>query len=345
MKAFRNYLVISSLLLGLLFVYIPIRYQTGYPAEIGPQFDGRVRTTYTDLLNEQQPELLLFGDSMLEPAVDDRMVAEQLDRKTVLVSLPGTASTIWYLMLKNNIVLADHKPRYLVLFFRDAMMTVPGYRVTGRYFEQIDEFASPRDTLLIQRAYIDQMTPVEKAMEAYVPLYSSRWNIRESIDYYIRYTLAQMLLACDQACMDYAMEVVFEAGNLDVTFLSEALASSDEYFYTPERLDFKSQVDQSFLPEVIRLCRANGIQLILVRMPILSFEEPGTQPPGLDAYIRDLAAYLESNDVPFLDFDDKAFTGEYFTDSLHLNEQGRTIFTRKLIESFSAVIEREALEQ
>ena len=94
MKAFHNYLVISILLLGFLFVYIPFRYQTSYPAAIGPRFDARVRTTYTDMLNEQQPEVLLFGDSMLEPAVDEQAVANHLDKKTKLVSLAGTASTI-----------------------------------------------------------------------------------------------------------------------------------------------------------------------------------------------------------------------------------------------------------
>ena len=338
MIAFRNYLAISILLLGFLSVYIPVRYQASYPAQLGPRFDSRVRTTYTDLLNEQQPEVLLFGDSMLEPAIDLRVVEKRLGRKTTLVSLPGTASTIWYLMLKNNIVLAEHKPKYLVLFFRDAMMTVPGYRVTGRYFEQIDEFASPKDILLIERAYINQMSPFEKIVEAYVPLYSSRWNIRQSIDYYIRYTLGRLMLGCSSACVDNAMEVVLDANNLDLTFLSEALASSDEYFYTQERLDFDDQVDKSFLPEVIQLCKENHIQLIMVRMPISRFEEPGTEPAGLNPYIQKLDTYLEQNNVPFFDFDQKELTEEYFTDSLHLNERGRAIFTEKLTESLMTLI-------
>lgn len=339
MKTFRNYLATSFLLLGFLSVYIPFRYQASYPAQIGPRFDSRVRTTYIDLLNEQQPEVLLFGDSMLEPAVDVQVVENRLGRKTTLVSLPGTASTIWYLMLKNNIILAEHKPKILVLFFRDAMMTVPGYRVTGRYFEQIDEFASPEDTLLSERAYINQMSPFEKIMEAYVPLYSSRWNIRRSIDYYIRYTLGRILLGCDTGCVDKAMEIVLDANNLDLTFLSEALASSDEYFYTPERLDFDDQVDTSFLPEVIRLCKENNIQLILVRMPILRFEEPGTEPASLNTYTQKLATYLEQNDIPYFDFDRKELTDEYFTDSLHLNERGRVVFTQELTDSLLTVIE------
>jgi len=338
MKAFRNYLITSTLLLSFLSFYIPIRYQTPYPKDIGPQFDDRIRTTFTDLLNKEKPEILLFGDSMLAPAVDEKLVERKLGRKTLLVSLPGTASTIWYLMIKNNIVLADHKPKYMVVFFRDAMMTVPGYRVTGRYFEQIDEFASPEDTLLIERAYINQMSPLEKFMEGYIPLYSSRWRIRQTVDYYIRYPLGNVLLNCNLTCMDYAMEVVFEDSNLDITFLSEAIGAADDYFYAPERLNFENQVDQSFLPEIIRLSRENGIQLILVRMPIQRFYEPGSQPPGLSAYIQGLDVYLEANDVLFLDLDQKKIPFEFFSDTLHLNEDGKSIFTQELIQGLTMIV-------
>lgn len=338
MNALRNYLITTTLLLGLLFIHIPIRYGTPYPKAIGPQFDDHIRTTYIDLLNEEQPEILLFGDSMLEPAVDEEVVEAQLGRKTYLISLPGTASTIWYLTIKNNIVLAEHKPKYLVVFFRESMMTVPGYRVTGRYFEQIDEFASPEDTLLIERAYINQMTPLEKFMEAYVPPYGSRWTIRQSIDYYIRYPLWDVLLGCNPACMDHAMEVVFGSDNLDITFLSEAIGAADDYLYSEEALDFNHQVDQSFLPEVIRLCRESGIQLILVRVAIQRFYEPGSQPPGLSAYIQDLDSYLEANDVLFLDLDQKEIPFEFFSDTLHLNEDGKSIFTQELIQGLTTIV-------
>lgn len=338
MKAFRNYLVASILVVGFLFFYIPVRYHIPYPRSIGPEFDEHIRHTYIDALDEQQPEILLLGDSMLAPAVDETVVQEQLGKKTMMISLPGTASTIWYLMIKNNIVLAEHKPNYLVVFFRDSMMTVPGYRVSGRYFEQIDEFASPKDTLLIQRAYINQMTPLDKIMERYVPLYGSRWTIRRSIDYYIRHALGQTVLHCNPTCTDKAMEAVFSANNLDVTFLSDAIAASDEYIYADEALNFDQQVGKSFLPEFIRLCKENDIQLILVRMPILRYEEPGTEPKGLSTYIQGLAQYLKANNVPFFDFDQKELTGEYFTDELHLNKKGEGIFTRWLTKALETAV-------
>lgn len=337
MKALRNYVITSALLLSFLSLYIPVRYQTPYPRDIGPQFDDRVRKTYINLLDEQQPDIFLFGDSMLAPAVDEEIIARQTGEKVYTISLPGTASTIWYLIIKNNIVLAGHKPKYLVVFFRDTMMTLPAYRVTGRYFEQIDEFASPDDTLLIERAYINQMGSLEKLFDGYFPLYGSRWTIRQSLDYYIRYPLGNSLLTCDQPCMDYAMEVVFAESNLDITFLSDAIGAADDYLYSEQALDFEGQVDASFLPEVIRLSRENGIQLVLVRMPILRFYDPSTRPSGLDGYIQDLGNYLSENNIPFLDFDRKEIPPAFFSDTLHLNEQGKAVFSQQLANTLAEI--------
>lgn len=338
MKAFRNYLITTTLLLGFLAIFIPAWYDLPYPMDVGPQFDERIRPLYINTLNEEHPQVFLIGDSMLGAAVDKDAVANQLDKKVYMASLPGTASTIWYSIIKNNIVVAEHKPEYLVIFFRDSMMTVPGYRVTGRYLELVDEFATPDDKLLIERAYINQMTPLERFMDAYVPLYGARWIIREGIDSQIRYALGNLLLKCDQTCMDYGMEFVFVENNLDLTFLSEAINAADSYLYKKDVLDFEDQIDKSFLPEIIRLCKENGIRLVLIRMPILRFKDAGMSPPELDGYIQGLSAFLEENDIPFLDFDQKEMQAEYFKDALHLNEQGKVFFTRELIQALKPII-------
>jgi len=338
MKFFRNYLATTILLFGVLSYYIPIRYNTPYPKTIGPQFDNNVRTIYIDSLNAKRPEFFLLGDSMPGQAIDEITLSTQLGKKVELVSLPGTASTIWYLIIKNNIVLAEHKPKYLVIFFRDSLMTVPGYRVTGRYFELIDEFATRSDTLLVERAYINQMGFFEKFMEARLPLFGSRWTIRKSIDYYIRYPLGGTLLDCNTACIDQAMGVVFEQSKLDLVFLSEALNAADDYLYKRKTLNFEEQIGTSFLPEIIRLCKENNIQLVLVRMPILRFNDPGMQPQRLDEYIQNLSAYLAENQIPFLDFDRKNMPVEYFTDALHLNEQGKMFFTQELTKALKTLI-------
>jgi hypothetical protein len=280
----------------------------------------------------------MLGDSMPGDDIDVQLADERIAPTFELVSLPGTASTVWYLIVKNNIMVAEHKPKYLVLFFRDSLMTVPSYRTTGRYFELVDEFAAPSDTLLIERAYINALTPLEKFAEARLPFYGSRWKIRQSIDYYIRYFVGRLLLKCDTACMDKSMETVFAQDNFDSTLLSDAINTADDYLYTRQALDFDTQIGQSFLPEIVRMCRENGIQLILVRMPTLRFKEPGTKPVGLDKYLQKLSAYLNENNVAYLDFDQGTLPAKYFRDVLHLNEQGRLVFTGELTEALNRII-------
>lgn len=328
MKEFRQYILTLLLMVALLSWYLPVRYDSPYPRPITPQFDTYVRKVYLDEITAQQPDAVLLGDSMLNPAVDSKVLGERLGMKFYPIGLPGSASTLWYLITKNNIVDAQPKPKYLFIFFRDSMMTVPGYRVTGRYFQQIDEFARPQDGELIKRAYLDQMNPLEKVAEAYLPIYGLRWRIREGFDTRMRYTLPGSMLGCEKQCMDNAMEVVFGSLNIDLVFLSEALAAADNYLYTRQALDFEHQIGDSFLPDLINLCEYNGIQLVLVRMRTLRFIRPGSEPPALRQYGEDLRAYLEAHGVIYLDYSDYAgLTQEDFSDTVHMNETGKALFT------------------
>jgi len=331
MKALKQYLLILLALIAVSWIAIPVRYETPYPRDVKPQFDQYIRRTYANHIDEQHPDIVILGDSMVAPAVDSTVLSQRLGKKIYTIGLPGSASTLWYLIVKNNIVETEVPPKFLVIFFRDTMMTVPGYRVTGRYFEQIDEFARPKDGELIKRAYLNQMNPLEKLAEAYFPPYGSRWNIRQGIDSRIRYTMPEKQLGCDESCMNNAMEVVFGEQNMDLNFLSDALAAADDYLYSPTALDFEAQVSESFLPELIQLCREHGIQLVLVRMRILRFAQPGSEPPALRKYNDGLGAYLAENNVVYFDYSAEARLGrEQFADPMHMNPAGQVIFTDML---------------
>lgn len=337
MKAFLQYALLLLTMIVASWIVIPQRYHIAYPRDIRPQFDKYIRRNYLKEIDERRPDLVLLGDSMLHPAVDDALLSQQLDESVMSIGLPGSASTLWYLIAKNNIAQAEYPPKTLVIFFRDTMMTVPGYRVTGRYFEQIDEFATPKDEELVKKAYINQMNPLEKGAEAWFPPYGSRWNIRQGIDSRLRYTLPASQLGCDKACMDNAMEVVFGQENMDLNFLSDALAAADDYLYSRVALNFDAQVGQSFLPDLIQIAKESGIQLVLVRMRILRFAAPGSEPPGLRAYNEGLTRYLADNGVIYLDFSDETrLTRDDFADPLHMNENGRAIFTPLLAEGLLA---------
>lgn len=327
MKAFLQYIILLLTLIAISWGVIPTRYKTEYPRDVKPQFNNYVRKKYLKDIDEQKPVVVLLGDSMLAPAVNLNILSQTLDKKVMGIGLPGSASTLWYLIAKNNILEAQYPPQYLVIFFRDSMLTVPGYRVTGRYFEQIDEFAGPKDGELVKKAYLNQMNPLEKWAEAWFPPFGSRWNIRQGLDARIRYALPAQI-GCDQPCMDTAMEVVFGDLNMDPHFLSDAIAAADDYLYSKTALDFDKQVDASFLPDLIQLAKAHNVQLILVRMRILRFAEPGSEPPALRTYNEKLAAYLADNGVVYLDYSgEQSLTRDAFSDPLHMNDTGKVIFT------------------
>lgn len=332
MKTFLQYFLILLTLVAISWGVIPARYKTDYPRDVKPQFDSYIRKKYLKDIDEQKPDIVLLGDSMLAPAVNLGVLSQALDKKVMGIGLPGSASTLWYLIAKNNIIEAENPPKYLVIFFRDSMMTVPGYRVTGRYFEQIDEFAGPNDGELVKKAYLNQMNPLEKWAEAWFPPFGSRWNIRQGLDARIRYTLPARI-GCDQPCMDASMEIVFGDMNMDPNFLSDALAAADDYLYSKTALDFDQQVSESFLPDLIQMTRERGVQLILVRMRILRFVAPGSEPPALRDYNEKLAAYLAANGVIYLDYSgEQSLTRETFADPLHMNDAGKVIFTELLGE-------------
>jgi hypothetical protein len=341
MKAFLQYFSILLTLIVVSWIVIPARYEISYPRDVKPQFDKFIRRKYVNAIDEQKPEIVLLGDSMLYRAVNTIVLSQKLDKNIMSIGLFGSASTLWYLIVKNNIIETQSPPKYMVIFFRDSMMTVPGYRVTGRYFEQIDEFAGPKDGELIKRAYLNQMNPLEKLAEAWFPPFGSRWSIRQGIDSRIRYTLPSLQLGCEQPCMDSAMEVVFGDMNMDPNSLSEALAVADDYLYSHTALDFDQQINQSFLPELIQLTNEHGIQLILVRMRILRFVVPGSEPPALDKYNQKLSAYLAANGLVYLDYSGETRLGrDEFADPLHMNNAGQAVFTNLFAEDLLKFIKK-----
>ena len=302
MKLLLRYLSILLLICLAFLFYFSYYGQISYPYQPGPELDKHVRTKFLDRVNEMQPDIVLMGDSMLQRGVDADKLAEGLDKKVLDIALPGSSSTLWYLILKNNILRSPTPPAYLIIFFRDSELTVPGLRVQGKYLEQIDEYASPRDRLLIQRAFVTPMNPIELAAEKFLPPFHFRLQTRTALDSYIRYLLPTHVLGCSETCTDQAMVDLFQGDNMEPNILSNAIDASDDYLYSHKSLDFPHQVDISFLPEFVRLCKENHIQLVAVHMKTLRFIKENSIPPAVLTYRKDIKAYFQQNDVIYLDF-------------------------------------------
>jgi len=319
-------------------IKVPQRYQIKFPRNPGPEFDPQVRNFYRDRVDTDQPEIVLLGDSTLQKAVDPDLLSRLTGRRISKFDVPGSASAFWYLVIKNDIIHAKHPPGAVAIIFRDTILTAPGYRVHGRYFIQLDEFAAKQEPTLLDRSYLNLMNPLEKWLEQYFPLYGASGQIRQEIDGWIRYSLPRWL-NCDRACTDYSIYQALTSGDLEPGQLQSAVAAAEQYLYTPSQLNFKRQLDRSYLPEIIRLTQEKRIQLILVRLKNETAGRGNTETSAVRRYMDDLAAYLRAQDVPLLDYGtDLRLKSEFFRDTLHLNTEGENVFTQILAEGLNGVL-------
>jgi hypothetical protein len=339
MREFKQYMISLIALTGLVSGYVFYRYADGYPFPIGPQFDPDIRDKYRHMLNEEDPQILVLGDSMVETNVDKNWLAEGSGKRVSIISEGGAGSALQYLILKNNIANADSKPDTMIVLFRDTMLTSTAFRVHGNFLAMIDEFAGADDDLVLQWAIRDRMNPLEKLAEAYFPPYWARSNLQTILFSRVLYLPTRTLFSCNLECSDQAMNKVFGNQNFDPDQFNRAINLAENFLYTDENLDFEKQIDQSFLPEIIRLCKENNIKLILLRTKTLRFSREVPEPLALNEYMDDLNSYARRNDIPLIDFaHSDRLPPALFTDINHLNSDGKKVFTEMMVEAIGPIL-------
>ncbi len=334
MRAFRNYLALVLLASIALSAFLAIYSGEPYPSAVGPVFNDAVDQTHRQAIEALKPEIVILGDSLVEENVDIAALSDLLGTQVHPIAYPGSSSAVWYLAMKNIIAASSNPPPTVVLLFRDDILTAPAYRVNGKYFLPIELLASSSDQLVAQLAFVNQMNPIERWAEAYFPIYDLRLKLRERIDYQIRYTLTRDLLNCGKRCTDTAMDEELRTANLEPGLLSDAVFTAESYLYSRALLDFDRQLPRSFLPEIVRIARENGIRLIFVRSKTLLFPTKASEPLGLDAYLADLERYLRDNDVAYADLNaGESISDEYFLDLVHMRPDGRIVYTEALAKA------------
>lgn len=340
MRSFVRYFLLLLLSLAALTWGLPRLFHAPYPAQAGPTFDDAVRHRYTTILSENKVKLVLVGDSVLEQGVDAQALSDQLGVPSYAIAIPGSTSPFWYLILKNIILEAEPRPDAVVILFRDTILTLPDFHVNGGYVNELDQFATAHEEVLLERAYLNFMNPIERFALTWLPLYSSRQRITYTADFYSRNMLSALLMpSCTGDCLDRANAVIYHIENVVPEFQEAALVEDEEFLFTARAMDFDATVNVSFLPEIIRLARENGIRLILVHERTLLFPAAAAEPKALQEYKHKLADYLKAEGVPLIDFShDPRLPADYFTDVLHMNDAGKAVFTQLLAEALKSLL-------
>lgn len=335
-SVFIRYLIFTCGLVLVSIFLLPRHYNISYPAPLGPTFNPDLKKEYIRDIEVNQPDIVLIGDSVLYEGVDPDQLSNELGVKSYSMARVGAGTASWYLTIKNIILASQYRPKYVVIFFRNTMLTVPQYRTTGRYFELLDDFAEKNEPLVSKLAFIDQMSPIEQFAQKYIPVYSARLEIRQDLDHLIRYTPTSILAGCDRACTDDAVSSIF-GREVDPIALDQLMEDAASTLYAPQEMNFDKQVNDSFLPYMIQLAQKNNINLIFVRTKV-----NGNEPLALERYAKSLNAYLkDQKNVYLVDFThDPRILPEYFVDSLHMNAHGKQVFTTFLADEFKKIIKK-----
>ncbi|MCC7118434.1 MAG: hypothetical protein IT310_07920 [Anaerolineales bacterium] len=337
MRFFLKFSLLLALIIFTSSIILPRRYGFAIPRPPGPALDKQIRFNYLEDVETLRPEIVLMGDSTLGASTNVDELARQTGQSMYQIGIPGSASALWYLILKNDLAPATYHPKYLIVVFRNSLLTAPGYRVHGSYFDLLDEYADREEPLLLQNSYLNFMNPLEVLAEEYLPLYVARSNVRQAIDRHVRY-FSPALFGCNQNCTDLALAELFQGADFEPQALTDAIGAAESYLYTPERLDFADQVGKSYLPEMIRMAQENNIQLIFVRVKV----KTNADDPRVAAYVNDLADYLSQNHAILLDYGaDARLTSDLFLDAIHLNAKGREVFTPILAQDLKILLAGE----
>jgi hypothetical protein len=160
--------IYALMLLDLLVVtgsLLPAYYDMPYPNTLGPTFDPRLSKRKMNYISNHRVDIVLIGDSVLYTGVDQELLSTQLGMETYNIGERGTASAIWYLILKNVILKSAYKSRCVVIIFRGTMLTVLQFRTTGPYFSLLDNYSRGHEPLVTRLAFINHMNPLEKLAE------------------------------------------------------------------------------------------------------------------------------------------------------------------------------------
>jgi hypothetical protein len=339
MQAFRNYLLTLLVTSILISVCVLQRYHAAYPGTVGPELDDSISTQYRDTIVSQGPEIVVLGDSMVQENVDAKALASRLGRSVYSIGYPGSSSAVWYLIVRHEIVEVPVKPQTLVILFRDTMLTQPSHRISPFGDKAVDVFASMNDSLVLERAFLNQINPLGKLMEAYVPFYTSQGAIQAEVSQALRYGSARWIMDCSRKCVDDAVLTVLGRSRMSAETVQQEVVSVEGPLYSARALDFNARLGESFLPEIVRLCHENNIELIFVRSRKQYYAGMPGEPRGLQDYLGGLQEYLNANGAAYLDMNgDPRLVPAIYTDPIHVSAQGRQVFTQVLADLLAPLL-------
>jgi hypothetical protein len=310
------------------------------PALIRPTAQGKLNFDAPLLaqVNAVSPDYVFIGNSMLNSRIDAPSLEKRLGGHCCFILWTGGAESAWtHQALKNIALAANHRPKKIFIFFRDAYLTQPTYRATDRYWWKIERL-SHADEPALDRA----MTASRTWQEQFEYRLSELYPIQKARD---KAGTAVSWLASEFATPGRVRFGESAGQKYDDLFDLDKLRSvqADDTAFEEQDLsefDFDARIGTSLVPSMIELAKDAGVGLVFVRVQRRPTPEgPPAQRAELQDYMRKFGAYVSSRGADLYDFTgDPQLTLDHYLDGDHISAawkpQSTDLFLRRLQRSF-----------
>ncbi|MCH2061693.1 MAG: hypothetical protein MK183_13810 [Verrucomicrobiales bacterium] len=289
--------------------------------------DPRHMRRLTQDLRSKNPEILLIGNSMLYTRIDLGVLEQISGKRISMLSKGGTASACWYLYLKNVIAQSGIRPKQVIIFFRDRVLTWPEYRTAGHYAEYLQSLQVEQEPLISQILDNRQSSP-----SSLPPSIRSVYGINTQPDR-LQSKLNDLAFDLTKAGREdeqrrQFMNKRFGVDNLRGDLLLENTANNAPGQQNHVAGNFSPDPEKSFLPHMIDLGKKLKTNLCFYRVKNGNERVNQRLSAGQMKYFDDLASYLEERQVLLLEEAGELIQNSWFAEGDHISKKHRAEFTR-----------------
>ena len=278
-----------------------------------------------DAVREVQPQFVVIGDSMAGIRIDPLHLSRQARTSVVGLYQQGSPVAHWYLAFKNLAVENDLKDlRGAIFFFRDDQLTTQ-VQVTPGSLDRVAKDREPELDHVLAANKLGVFSEVHRAARTVYPFDRTRLWLEPLVNRWP----AEIVEPARAPALLHAIN-----NNLFALDQLRPFEGSDLAPTTDAALDFAANVDDSLLPEILRLAADRNIRLAFIRVQRRpSLEGPPTQSPELVTYVNALKGYLEARGAYFHDdWGDPEQPLSAYADGDHLTAAARIRYTERFAE-------------
>jgi len=306
--------------------------------ERGRSFDARPLAE----LRASKPRYVLIGNSMLGSRIDPKLLAREIGEPVGFLMRNGSASAVWYLLLKNYVAAADLGDCNVAIFFRETTLTQPRLRLWRRAaLRAVSRQDDPEfDEILAVRGNSWQER-LRRAALTWADPDGWRSSFRNAVN---RSALPRnpKIAGFDTTEANVQrVNAVFALDDLRPADDDDELIESGDL----ARFDFEANVGGSFLPHMLDLADEHGFKLwfIQVKRRPRRNDLPRDTASALDEYTRALRSYVEGRNAGLIDLRGSSrISVDLFGRRDHIARDHRDDYTQMFPELAAAMFQGRA---